>query len=166
MTLRVKGGIAVAVVAAVAAPMGAYYEGVYPQGYADPVGIPTDCIGETGPDVRIGVQRFTFDECVARYPVRLQKVWRGLSGCLNAEVTAGQGASLMSFADNTGIRATCTSTMARLINAGADGSVWCAQIPRWNKATFMGVKITLAGLTKRRASEYAMCMGRDWQTLN
>lgn len=163
MSLRVKGGIAVAAVTALAVPMGAYYEGVYPRAYSDPVGIPTECIGETGPGVRVGVQRYSWDECVARYPVRLQKTWDALGACIDAEVTVGEGAALISFADNVGIRATCTSTLARLMNAGAVGNVWCHQLTRWDKATLAGIKITLRGLTKRRASELRMCLGQDWR---
>lgn len=164
MTLRVKGGIAVAAVIAVAVPMGAYYEGVFPQGYADAVGIPTECIGETGPDVKVGVQRYTWDECVARYPIRLQRVWDSLSRCMDGEVTVGQGGAMVSWADNVGTHAACTSTLARLVNAGADGDVWCHQLTRWDKATMLGAKIVLPGLTKRRASEVKMCLGTDWRT--
>lgn len=144
--------------------MGAYFEGVFPIGYADPVGIPTDCIGETGPDVRIGRQRFTFDQCVARYEPRLQRVWNdGLSYCIRRDVTVMQGAALMSWGDNVGVVAACGSTLVRLLNAGAAPETWCAQLPRWDKATKLGVKITLPGLTKRRAAEREMCEGRAWQ---
>lgn len=163
MSLRIKGGIAAAAITTLAVPMGAYYEGVFPRGYADPVGIPTECIGETGPDVRVGVQRFTWDECVARYPVRLQRVWDGLSRCMDGEVELYEGAAITSWADNVGIHAACTSTLARQINAGAPGYVWCQQLIRWDKATVFGVKITLRGLTRRRGSERAMCLGQDWR---
>lgn len=143
--------------------MGVAFEGVFPTGYADPVGIPTECVGETGPDVRIGVQRYTWDECIARYAPRLQRVWGSLSACMDGEVTVGQGAALVSWADNVGTHAACTSTLAKLLNAGVDGAVWCHQLTRWDKATKMGVKITLPGLTRRRAAELNMCLSRDWQ---
>jgi lysozyme len=156
---RIIGG-SVAAIAAMAAPMGAYYEGVFPIGYADPVGIPTDCVGETGPDVAIGKQRFTFDECVARYEPRLQRNWtHGLAACITRDVTVPQGAALVSWADNVGIHAACTSTLVRMLNVGASPAQWCAQLTQWNKATYLGVKIVLPGLTKRRSSERAMCEG-------
>ncbi len=161
---KILGGVAAA--ASLAGGMGAYYEGVFPIGYADPVGIPTDCVGETGPDVRIGVQRYTFDQCLARYEPRLQRVWNdGLSRCIHRDVAPHEGAALMSWADNVGIYAACTSTLVRMINAGAEPAAWCNQLPRWNKATKLGIKIVLPGLTKRRASEREMCLGRDWATV-
>ena len=136
------------------------FEGFRSAPYLDPVGIPTDCIGETGPDVVIGKQRFTFDECVARYEPRLQRNWtHGLAMCITRDVTVPQGAALVSWADNVGIYAACNSTLVRMLNVGAPPVRWCAQLTRWNKATYLGTKIVLPGLTKRRASERAMCMG-------
>lgn len=154
---RILGGTLAAV--AVAAPMGAWFEGVLPVGYADPVGIPTDCIGETV-GARIGVQRFTFDECVQRYSVRLARNWdNGLSRCIHRDVSVPQGAALVSWADNVGIGAACSSTLVRLLNAGASPAQWCEQLLRWNKATLAGVRIVLPGLDKRRQAERAMCLG-------
>lgn len=160
MTVRAKiiGGVAAA--AAAAAPMGMYYEGNFPVGYMDPVGIPTDCVGETGPDVRIGVQRFTFAECAARYEPRLQRVWTdGLSRCIRRDVTVPQGGALMSWADNVGIGAACGSTLVRRLNAGASPAVWCNELPRWDKGRILGFLVVLPGLVKRRASERVMCLG-------
>lgn len=154
---RIIGGT-LATAVAVAAPMGAYFEGVLPIGYADPVGIPTDCIGETQ-GARVGVQRFTFEQCLQRYDKRLAGNWSQLSDCIHHDVTVTQAASLVSFSDNVGIRATCTSTMVRMLNAGAEPAAWCAQMSRWNKATKFGMTIILPGLTKRRSAERAMCNG-------
>lgn len=159
---KIIGGTLAAVTVAV--PMGSYYEGVFPTGYADPVGIPTECIGETGPGVRVGVQRYTWDECVARYAPRLARVWDGgLATCIRQDVTIPQGAALISWADNVGVAAACRSTLVRLLNAGAEPAQWCAQLSLWNKGTILGIKIVLPGLAKRRASERAMCMGNDWR---
>lgn len=164
MTLRIKGGAAIGIVVAIAVPMGLHFEGVFPVGYRDPVGIPTDCVGETGQGIKVGAQRFTMEQCIARYPPRLQRLWWELDKCMHAEVTMFQGATLLSFADNTGVYATCTSTMARQINAGLDGEIWCHQVKRWNKGTILGVKVVLPGLVRRRLAEFHMCMGRDWRT--
>lgn len=154
---KILGGTLAAV--SVVAPMGAYYEGVFPIGYRDPVGIPTDCVGETQ-GARIGVQRFAWAECRARYDRRLASNWdSGLAYCVHRDVTVPQGGALISWADNVGIGAACSSTLVRLLNAGAPPEVWCAQLPRWDKATKLGVTITLPGLTKRRADEMAMCLG-------
>lgn len=155
---RIIGGVLAA--CCIAAPLGTYYEGILPVGYADPVGIPTDCIGETH-GAQIGVQRYTADECVARYSARLQRNWIALSACITQDVTVPQAAALMSFSDNVGIRKTCGSTMVRLLNAGADSATWCRQMLRWTHATKLGVTIELPGLVKRRQSEYRACIARD-----
>lgn len=160
---RIIGGSAAA--ATFASAMGLYFEGVYPVGYADPVGIPTDCAGETGPDVQIGKQRFTFDECIRRYPPRLQRVWdEGLSRCVYRDVSMHEGAALVSWGDNVGVAAACSSTLVRKLNAGAEPPVWCAQLLRWDKATVLGVTVTLPGLKKRRMAEKEMCLGGDWRS--
>lgn len=154
---RIIGGTVAAVVAV--SGMGAYFEGVFPVGYLDPVGIPTDCLGETQ-GARVGVQRFSWDECLARYDRRLAAVWdNGLTNCVHRDVTVPQGGALMSWADNIGIAAACNSTLVRLLNAGAPPELWCAQLQRWDKATKLGATITLPGLTRRRAAEYAMRTG-------
>lgn len=154
-------GAGVLAASAIAAPMGAYYEGVFPIGYADPVGIPTDCIGETE-GAKVGVQRFTFEECVARYEPRLQRNWYALAAtCVTHDVTVNQGAALMSFSDNVGIPATCNSTMVRLLNADAEPEQWCNQMLRFTKAKKFGFLIELPGLVKRRKSETDMCLGRS-----
>jgi len=156
---KVVGGTLAAV--ALAAPMGAYYEGVLPVGYADPVGIPTDCVGETQ-GAKVGVQRFTFAQCLQRYSVRLQANWdNGLSNCIVQDVTVNQGAALMSFSDNNGISATCSSTMVRMLNAGAPPDIWCPQMKRWVYAKKFGISIQLPGLVKRRDAEMAMCLGKQ-----
>lgn len=152
-------GATVATAASAAASLGSYYEGIFPMGYADPVGIPTDCIGDTN-GAKVGVQRYTREQCIAMYDVRLQDNWNKLSNCIHVDVTFQQAAALMSFSDNTGIGATCGSTMVRMLNAGAPPNVWCAQMSQWNKARYLGQVITLPGLTKRRTSERAMCEGK------
>src|SRR5690606_29029797 len=115
---RIIGGTLGAAVA-IAAPMGAYFEGVFPVGYADPVGIATDCIGETE-GARVGVQRHTYAECLARYDARLAGRWEALStSCIHHDVTVHEAAAIVSWADNVGIYAACTSTLVRMLNAGA-----------------------------------------------
>lgn len=154
---RILGGSAAA--AALAVGMGAYYEGVFPVGYADPVGIPTDCVGETE-GARVGVQRFTFAECIQRYEPRLQRVWdQGLSRCIVRDVQLHEGAALMSWGDNVGIAAACGSTLVRLLNAGAPPATWCTQLLRWDKGTILGAKVVLRGLVRRRGSELQLCLG-------
>lgn len=148
------------VVAAMAAPGSRYFEGYFSTTYRDPVGIPTACWGETGPHIRYGME-FTFEQCVAMHDASLLTTWRGLS-CIRAEVAIHQAASILSFAHNTGVRATCTSTMARMINAGAGPEQWCPQMLRWVYGTVLGVKVKLGGLETRRAAEVSMCLHGYW----
>lgn len=158
--LRVVGVTAAAVVLA-AAPAVVYYEGYVPGTYADPVGIPTACYGETGPHIQPGMA-FEHADCLAMLDAGLNRHWRGLEQCLNADITPGQAAAILSWTYNIGINAACTSTLARMVNAGVPGEVWCHQLTRWTKATKMGVKIELRGLVKRRKAELAMCLTGEW----
>ena len=156
-SVRIIGGsLAMAISACV--PMGLYVEGVVPHTYADPAGIPTICIGETGPHVKWG-QTATIPECIARYQKRLAIRWNQISGCIYQNLTVYQAASVLSFADNVGPRKFCTSTLVRLLNVGAEPNIWCAQMYRWKYTTIAGVKVVLNGLIKRRHLEHDLCMG-------
>ncbi len=51
------------------------------------------------------------------------------------------------------------STAARFLKAG-DITAACNQLVRWDKAKVAGVMVTLPGLTKRRAKERDLCLGK------
>ena len=155
-------GTSAALVAALASPLVAYYEGMIPHTYADPVGIPTICYGHTGPDVTPG-RVATPDECKALLEGDLAKALAGVDRCIVIDVTPNQAAALVSFAYNIGTGALCSSTLARLANARAPAAEWCAQMSRWTYGTILGIKIELPGLIKRRVSERAMCEGGQWR---
>lgn len=76
---------------------------------------------------------------------------RKVRALLKVPVTDNQLGALVSFAYNVGVGALASSTLLRLLNAG-DYKGAAAQFARWNKAAGK----TLAGLTKRRASEAAL----------
>lgn len=158
---RVLGGTLAAVLAA-AAPCTAYFEGVIPHTYADPIGVPTACVGETGPHIRMG-QTYTVDECMSMFDKRLQLEWSRIEPCIAVDVTVPQAAAILSWEYNVGAHAACSSTLVRMLNAGAPPEVWCAQLSRWTKATKFGVSVELPGLVKRRAAERAMCLGGAWR---
>lgn len=163
MTSNIKTSAAIAaIVIALAAPLVTYYEGYVPRTYADPINLNTICYGHTGPDVVPG-RVSSMEECQALLSGDLRDAYAAVDQCVNAPVKVHEAAAMVSFAYNVGGRAFCGSTLVRLFNAGAPPSVWCHQLKRWNKARVLGVMVELSGLTKRRQSEYNMCMGQDWR---
>lgn len=160
--LRVVGATAAGVVLAVA-PAVAWFEGMIPYTYVDPVGIPTACGGETGPHIVLG-QTYTMEQCLQMLDASLWRHWRGLERCISADVTPAQAQALLSWTYNVGVGAACRSTLARMLNAGAPAAQWCHQLMRWTKARVMGVLVDLPGLVKRRRAELAMCLdGGEWR---
>ena len=158
--LRIVGASAGAVIA-VSAGAVAYFEGVIPQTYRDPVGIPTACAGETGPHIVMG-QTWTMEQCIQMLDESLYRHWMGVSRCMDAEITTNQAAAILSWTYNIGVGAACSSTLARMVNQGAPAEIWCNQLTRWTKAKKMGVTIELPGLVKRRAAEKNMCLYGEW----
>lgn len=159
--LRIAGAASAAAVLAATAGGVAYFEGVIPHTYRDPVGIPTACAGETGPHIVMG-QTYTLDQCMAMLDSSLARHWRGLESCADAELTINQAAALLSWTFNVGAGAACRSTLVRMLNSGAPAELWCHQLTRWTYATKLGIKLQLPGLVKRRASELSMCLHGVW----
>lgn len=154
-------GVTGAVVIATAAPAVAWFEGVIPYTYRDPVGIPTACAGETGPHIRMG-QTFTIAECMDMMDASLWRHWMEMGRCSDAEVTWNQAAALLSWTYNVGVGNFCKSTLVKLLNSGAEPAIWCSQLSRWTKARKAGMLIELPGLVKRRAAERSMCLYGRW----
>ena len=154
--------IGAALVAGLAAPGVMYYEGLIPRTYTDPVGISSACWGETGKHIQPGME-FTLEECQTMLDGSLARSWRGIEGCMGgAEMTLGEASAVLSWTYNVGTGNACTSTLARMVNSGVPGEVWCHQLTRWTKATKAGIKIELPGLVKRRQSELHMCLTGQW----
>jgi len=63
-----------------------------------------------------------------------------------------QKAAFISFSYNVGVARFCASTLVAKANAG-DIRAACAELTRWNKVKGREV----AGLTRRRAAERALC---------
>jgi lysozyme len=152
MRLRVIG-TATALVLAGAAAVIQPWEGLSLTGYADPIGIPTDCWGNTHGAV-VGKTR-TLAECEAMLQAEVRQTADRLGACITREVTANQAAALLSWAYNVGTGAACGSTLVRMLNAGEPATRWCEQLTRWDYA---GGK-RLRGLTRRRAHEREICLG-------
>ena len=134
------------------------FEGLRTKAYLDPVKIPTICFGSTR-GVKMGDEK-TVEECKALLEVEIIEHELGIRKCLNNPDAIPEGAyvAFNSLAFNIGVGAFCNSTVLRRTNAG-DYTGACEAILMWNKATFGGVKITLPGLTKRRQTERALCLG-------
>lgn len=123
----------------------------------DPVGIVTACMGDTK-DVKLG-QRFTPQECEQRLEVRLAEHAQDVDRCTPlAAMTWNQRVAFIAFAYNVGAKQYCSSTMVTKIRVG-DYAGACAELSRW---TYAGGR-QLPGLVKRRASERAICEGREMQ---
>jgi len=139
---------------AVLAPLVMHFEGKRNVVYQDIAGIPTVCYGHTGGDVRPG-QEYTDAQCVMLLFEDLLKHADALD-CLHADVrqrlTDTQTAAFISFAYNIGVARFCRSTLAKKANAGYM-HLACAELSRWNKVG----KRPVAGLTRRRAAERALC---------
>jgi lysozyme len=136
---------------AVAVPTIAEFEGFVPVGYRDPVGIPTSCMGHTGPDAVLG-RRYTDQECAAQLTADAVKHGLDIAPCLPAELPVETRAAFISFGFNVGAAKFCASTLSRKARAG-DLAGACAELSRWTKA---GGR-ELPGLVRRRAAERAMC---------
>lgn len=152
-----KGKIAAGLIGsavAIAAPVVAYFEGMIPNTYADPVGIPTICYGHTGPDVTPG-RKASREECEAILGQDLGSAVESVFRCVGSPMQPHQLAALVSFTFNVGEGALCRSTLARKANLG-DWVGACAELSKWKYAK----GIELPGLVKRRAAERAICEGR------
>ena len=147
-----KRGLAAVAVVLAAAPFVALQEGVRLEPYADPVGIPTVCVGETDRAV-IGLKaHFSREECMAALGASLMQKAAELDRCVHVPLTDGQAVAVLSFGYNVGTQAACGSTFVKRLNAG-EGRAACAELSRWVYAR--GIK--LPGLVKRRAAERARC---------
>ena len=137
--------------AALATPLIAHFEGSINVGYRDPVGIPTSCVGHTGPDAIVG-RRYTDDECADQLARDAVKHGMEISSCLPS-LPVETRAAFTSFAFNVGTAKACRSTMFAKARAG-DLRGACAELSKWTRAG----GVVLKGLVRRRGAERAMCL--------
>lgn len=141
------------------------HEGMELIAYPDPVwgaAVPTACIGETGPHIRMGMN-FEAHECWDMLKQRHHKLLTALDRCVVVPVRVHEAIAVLSMADNIGAPKICRSTMVRLLNEGAAPAVWCAQILKWRFAAGKDCAIAsnnCRGLITRRKAEHAMCTGQ------
>lgn len=130
------------------------FEGYVPEGYLDPVGIPTKCFGDTR-NVVVG-QQYTFEECSRSLNDHLYELAAPVTICIKGfdGLPDKTKAALVSMAYNIGSGAFCKSSVARYFNAG-DRERGCRRIAEIYK-TARGRK--LPGLVRRRNFESQMCL--------
>jgi GH24 family phage-related lysozyme (muramidase) len=148
-------GAAAAIATLIAIPA----EGIRQIAYYDPPGILTVCYGSTTNVVK-GL-RYSLDECRARLDKDMMAAIVTVDRCapgLPENALAAFGDAVY----NMGPTIACNpakSTAARLLKAG-DVTGACNQLPRWDKANVAGLMVSLPGLTKRRAKERDLCLGK------
>lgn len=134
-------------------------EGLRTRSYLDSAGIPTECWGHTGPEVRLGTTK-TVEQCEAILRKDIIEHQRGLRSCISTSLSQNEQDALVSFTFNVGVTKFCNSTMARKLNAG-DKLGAANEFPKWNKATVNGRLVALPGLTTRREAERRLFLTPD-----
>lgn len=125
-------------------------EGKRNVGYYDAVGVPTSCVGHTGPDVKVG--KFYSDAvCEDLLRKDTASAQRDVKRLLTAKVTQQQYDALVSFTFNVGSKNLASSTLLKKANAG-DCQGAALEFLRWNRAK----GVILPGLTTRRKAESEM----------
>jgi len=130
------------------------YEGYVPEAYRDPVGIWTKCFGDTY-DVTPGAT-YTTEQCVESLNRQVLNHAAPILQCIPELSSQPDNvkAAMVSMAYNVGTHGFCTSSVARLANAG-DWPGACRRISQiYRKA---GGK-ELPGLVKRRQTESDLCL--------
>lgn len=128
------------------------------EGYTDqaiipvPGDVPTLGFGTTD-GVKLG-DRTTPPQALARKLADVQKFEGAIRQCVRVPLHQHEYDAYVSLAYNIGSSAFCASTLVRLLNQEQYEDA-CRQILRWDR--FKGQP--LRGLTIRRQSEYARCMG-------
>ena len=130
----------------------ATHEGYRGEAYKDAVGVPTIGFGETA-GVKPG-ERTTPERALVQLLSSTEKHADAIRQCIKVPLYQHEFDSYVSLAYNIGTGAFCKSTLVKKLNA-KDYTGACEEIRRWNRA---GGKV-LPGLTKRRETEYRMCMG-------
>lgn len=127
--------------------------------YLDTGGIPTACLGSTGPHVKKGTKR-TIDECIDMFVKDFDKHHKQLISVYPGPFKSGwQEAALTDFVFNKGVGNFKSSTLLVKLKQGDHIEV-CEQLTRWIYAkNRQGKKVVLGGLKVRATAEYRWCIG-------
>lgn len=100
-------------------------------------------------------ETITKPQALERARLDLAKFEGAIKSCVKVPLHQHEFEAFVSLEYNIGSRAFCGSTLVRRLNAG-DYAGACQAILMWDR--FQGRP--LAGLTKRRQSEYKQCLGQ------
>lgn len=129
-------------------------EGYRDKVYADPVGLPTVCIGHMDRKLKLG-QKFSEEECIQMFAQDWVKHQKELDKVVRVPYKSEwQRGALVDFTFNVGIANVQSSTLLKLLNMSEHDAA-CDQLSRWVYAN--GKK--LPGLVTRREVDYKYCMG-------
>lgn len=115
--------------------------------------VPTIGFGSTK-DVKLG-DRITVTRGLVRLKEDATEAEKAVRKCAPVPMFQHEFDAWVSFTFNVGSGAFCSSTAAKLLNAGKYAEA-CAQMDRW---VYQG-KNVLPGLVKRRAEERTLCEGK------
>ena len=136
------------------------FEGYVPEGYLDPVGIPTKCFGDTR-DVVVG-QEYTFEECSRSLNEHIYELALPVTKCVKnfTNLPDKTKAALISMTYNIGSGAMCKSSIVQRMNRGdlQGGCKRMAEIYKYATDRKTGKKVALKGLERRRNYESALCL--------
>lgn len=128
------------------------YEGLKLKAYKCPAGVWTVGYGHTrGVTSTTSITEEIAERLLKEDLAPVEKLLNGLK----INFKQGQFDALCSWIFNLGSGNFNSSTLKKKIVAGAPDREIVAEIKKWDKATVNGKKVTLAGLTKRRAEEAA-----------
>lgn len=126
-------------------------EGTIYKTYKDLGGVLTYCTGAT--ENAVWGMTYTPAQCAAQLDYDLARHAEGISKCVHMDrLTDGQKVAFVDTAYNIGVANFCSSSMARLANAG-DMPNACSALMLWVKVK----GVVIRGLVERRKLVYAFC---------
>ena len=145
----------------IAVTLVAGFEGYASKPYIDTIGRghpETWCYGKTAADAPPPPMTMTFTkaQCQDELGQDLQKYDDMVHSCIKVPLPPHREAALVSFTYNLGQRALCSGEVARGINAG-NVAAGCGAMRSYDHSLGKVVK----GLTRRRQSEYELCLRND-----
>lgn len=137
------------------------WEGVKYEPYVDMAGVPTVCMGYTGPGIIKG-KRYSHEECNDFLRKELIVHGNGVLSCITRPLKINEYNAFTLMAYNIGVGGFCSSRAARLFNAGLNEQA-CDAIahgpngkPAWS---YINGNTFVRGLYNRRLYERSMCLG-------
>ena len=122
------------------------FEGCRLDTYICPAGVPTCCVGHTGPEVRMG-QTYTMSQCEELLRNDLNRFEKAVCDLITVPLDQEEFDATVSFAFNCGSGALADSTLRRRLNGGeSKPKVFAEELPRWTSGG-------MPGLIRRRDAE-------------